>query len=189
MFHLLLPCLALATHHTHHAADQDTLIAKLQVVVERQSRLMEGLERTVTNQAGDIERLKSDEHEQEVELKVLRHKVRTLQRRIDELQWDTIHASVSAACSHLKPTMTKTVLPFVEEVSCAAVCAASNTRFTTCVAMIRFNTLKHGRMQEVEPFSEVWVRTDACKSSSYALGTELLKENTSGYYTACCCGF
>ena len=198
MFHLLLlPSLVLAVQHgravqhTRHTTSDDEMrlmVEKLHDVVEQQGDLIEGLERTVLDQSERIQRLRSENRDHEAELKTVRQRLKALHRKVGNQQWDSIHVSAAAACSHLKPTMTKTVLPFVEEVSCATVCATSNTRYTTCLAMIRFNVLKTGRMEEAVPFGEVWVRADACWSSSYTLGTELLKDDISGYYTVCCCG-
>ncbi|KAL5269092.1 hypothetical protein ACHWQZ_G002802 [Mnemiopsis leidyi] len=193
---LLLQYLALAIHHTcalQHArqlADDNTqdTMEKLAGVVEKQGEMIHGLQRIVSDQSENIVRLLVEESNQQTEIRALKHRLKLLTRKVSDVQWDSIHVSASAACSHLKPTMTKTVLPFVEEVSCATVCASSNTRYTTCLAMIRFNVMKTGRMEEAVPFGEVWVRPEACHSSSYSLGTELLKENPFGYYTVCCCG-
>ena len=188
MFHLLLlPSLALAVRHS---TDQEIrqIVEKLHGVVAKQGGLIEELARTVSDQSDHIDQLELEHQDQETEIRILRHRLKGLHRKLGDLQWDSIHTSASAACSHLKPSMTKTVLPFVEEVSCGMVCAASNTRFTKCVAMIRFNVMRTGRMVEAVPFGEIWVREDACRSSSYTLGTELLKEDTLGYYSVCCCG-
>lgn len=111
----------------------------------------------------------------------------SLEDQIRSLQWDNLHVGALSVCGQLSTSRTRAVTPFVEDQSCSETC--SGTRYPECVAVVRLNILHSGQSRQRGPLGEIWVREGACSSPAYYLGSELIKSRTTGYYTACCCGW